>query len=282
MNKYKWLWTLTAVLLLICPIIGCIVMPQQSVAPVVVPREEPTSLPVINYFHANQVNVSPGSPLYRGSGSQAVYLNWSVSGATTVTIEPILGRVDSIGLNSPEAEEGQIVVITATTTFTLTATNQAGSIGSSITITVAPLTQTEKNIQICEELVVEYHRTHTYYGADIYVCGDMACDVWNMLKTRGINAKIALGNVQREATHFTDANHAWVLAEVSPNGWLALEATGGYVVWPKDNSLYYRSWNFYTPKQFREYLALLRQYAAPQTVEDRNEIIRKINALLSY
>ncbi len=118
----------------------------------------------------------------------------------------------------------------------------------------------EKNIQISKEVVEEYHQTHSYYGNDIYVCGDMASDVWDMLKTRGVNAKIAIGNVDKDNATLFEANHAWVLAETSPDRWLALETTGGYVVYSNDNPRYYKSWSFYTPKQLKEYLQILTQY----------------------
>ncbi len=118
----------------------------------------------------------------------------------------------------------------------------------------------QKNFRISEEIVKNYHETHTYYGSDIFVCGDMACDVWNMLKTQGINAKIQLGRIDKDNYNLTESNHAWVLAEVSPNKWLALETTGGYSVLYSKNPRYYSGWSFYTPKQFKNYLQLLKQY----------------------
>src|SRR5438093_12376543 len=87
-----------------------------------------------------------------------------------------------------------------------------------------------KNVKIVSQIVSNYHRTHTYIGKDIFVCGDMASDVWNMVQTKGINAKILIGNVERSISSPLEVNHAWVLAEVSPGSWLALETTGGFVV----------------------------------------------------
>lgn len=118
----------------------------------------------------------------------------------------------------------------------------------------------ERNTQICKEVVEEYHQNHTYYGEGIFVCGDMANDVWNMLKTRGINAKIQIGNVDKDNATLFESNHAWVLAEVSADKWLPLETTSGYLVNFEDNPRYYRGWFFYTPKQFKKYLQLLTQY----------------------
>jgi len=118
----------------------------------------------------------------------------------------------------------------------------------------------EGNIQICKKVVEKYHQTHSYYGGGIFECGDMANDVWNMLKTKGINAKISIGNVNKDNTTIFEYNHAWVLAEVSANKWLPLETTGGYSVSFAANPRYYGKHSFYTPKQFKEYLHLLTIY----------------------
>ncbi|MDD5473835.1 MAG: hypothetical protein PHU34_06765 [Candidatus Methanoperedens sp.] len=96
----------------------------------------------------------------------------------------------------------------------------------------------------------------------------MANDVWNMLKTKGINAKIQIGNVDKDNATLFESNHAWVLAEISADKWLALETTGGYLVSFEDNPRYYRGWYFYTPKQFKKYLQLLTQY---------NDLLSKYN-----
>src|SRR5579863_6464189 len=43
------------------------------------------------------------------------------------------------------------------------------------------------------EIVSLYHQTHSYIGretgalADIFVCGDMAMDVWDMVQAKGVN-----------------------------------------------------------------------------------------------
>ena len=96
----------------------------------------------------------------------------------------------------------------------------------------------------------------------------MAQDIWNMLKAKGINARIAVGDFEPgrckqnrrwkicqcelwvqgssglintynytcedtgllNSSMIDNLTHAWVLAEVSPGYWLAIECTGGYVV----------------------------------------------------
>lgn len=120
-------------------------------------------------------------------------------------------------------------------------------------------TQYEKNVEIVKEIAQEYYSTHTYLGvqtgqsSNIYVCIDMAKDVWNMIKTRGINAVIEVGNVKKNITTINDANHAWVLAEVGPMQWLAVETTGGFVVPKDENPRYYVGMQFDTPADMKEY-----------------------------
>ena len=114
--------------------------------------------------------------------------------------------------------------------------------------------------ETAENIVRHYHETHTYSIIDLFVCGDMAADVWNMLKAQGINALIQVGNVETGAADIVDSNHAWVLAEVSPGNYLALETTAGFVVPQGENALYYQGWSFATPKDYKRYSELLREY----------------------
>lgn len=170
-------------------------------------------------------------------------------------------------------------------------TNSASNSFQSTTITEITSTPTdtpnptdrptleETNIQISKEVVEEYHQTHSYYGNDIFVCSDMASGVWDMLKTRGVNAKIAIGNVDKDNAKLLESNHAWVLAETSPDTWLALETTGGYVVYSTDNPRYYKGWVFYTPKQLKEYLQLLTQYN--DQLSKYNDATAQYNSLVS-
>jgi len=121
-------------------------------------------------------------------------------------------------------------------------------------------TQTPRNVQILQDILTNYHNTHTYYGPDIYVCGDMASDVWNMVETQGINAILRIGNVDTKVSSFNKANHVWVLAEISKGDWIALETTGGYLVCddrnicPVSNQLYYSGWDFNNPRELKDAL----------------------------
>lgn len=96
---------------------GCIIIPEES--PPIAPP--PISPPVISSFTASPEMIS---------SRQSVTLNWNVSGATTVTIQPTLNSVEPIGTIelSPAAS----------TAYTLIATNEAGSVTSFVNVTVKP------------------------------------------------------------------------------------------------------------------------------------------------
>jgi hypothetical protein len=54
--------------------------------------------------------------------------------------------------------------------------------------------------------------------------------------------------------------HAWVLAEVSPGNWLAIECTGGYVVNGEKDRKYYSGLTFTNPKNYRSFLELYNNW----------------------
>ena len=115
-----------------------------------------------------------------------------------------------------------------------------------------------QKIRILKEIVENYNKEHTYIGDDIFDCEKMAMDVWDIVETKGINAVIQVGNVDKKVIKIEDANHAWVLAEVAPEDWIALETTGGYLVCENEafcavnNPLYYQGWSFENPKELNE------------------------------
>jgi transglutaminase-like putative cysteine protease len=115
----------------------------------------------------------------------------------------------------------------------------------------APHQETER-IAILSQIVGEYRRNHTYLKEEWFVCTDMAIEVWNMVRTKGIPAKIQVGNVGADITSLREANHAWVLAEASPGKWVALEATAGRLVYADENPRYYRGWSFDNPRKLKE------------------------------
>jgi hypothetical protein len=118
----------------------------------------------------------------------------------------------------------------------------------------------ETPAETATNIVKYYHETHTYSTADFYVCSDMAADVWNMLKTHGIDAVMQIGSVEAGIGDIAQCNHAWVLAEVSPGEYLALETTSGRIIPQSENPFYYKGWSFQVPKDFKRYQELRREY----------------------
>ena len=114
--------------------------------------------------------------------------------------------------------------------------------------------------ETAEKIVKYYHDTHEYSVTDLFVCSDMAAEVWNMLKAQGIDAVITVGNINTSISDILLSNHAWVRAEVGPGEYLALEATGGYAVPKSENALYYRGWIFDSPKELKRHNELVREH----------------------
>jgi len=125
--------------------------------------------------------------------------------------------------------------------------------------------------ETARNIVKRYHETHVYSKYDFYVCSDMAMDVWNMLKAQQIEAVIQVGNIQNAVSNITEVDHAWVLAKISPDGYLALEATGGYAVPEQKNGLYYKGWSFGSPREYKSYIEIRQEYNI------RVGIIEKLN-----
>jgi len=84
------------------------------------PASPPVTPPVINAFTASPTSISAG-----GSST----LSWNVTGATSVTLSPGGGSVPASG--------SAVATLSSTRTYTLTATNSAGSVYRSVTVTVA-------------------------------------------------------------------------------------------------------------------------------------------------
>ncbi|MFC1918323.1 hypothetical protein ACFLXH_06715 [Chloroflexota bacterium] len=114
--------------------------------------------------------------------------------------------------------------------------------------------------ETAEKIISYYHETHVYSAYDLFVCSDMAAEVWNMLKAQGINAVIAIGDIDTTISDIVQCDHAWVLAEVSPGEYLALETTGGHAVLESTKPLYYQGWYFVSPKELKDYNRLIREY----------------------
>ena len=124
MSKRKWFLVLIAmsVIALIGSAAGCGVTPAGPVAK-----------PAINSFTASPTSITQG---------QSTTLSWDVFGATTVIIEP------AIGTSGPSGSL-QLTLDTSVT-YTLTATNQAGSATSSVSIAVAPVVAGKPDLVITD------------------------------------------------------------------------------------------------------------------------------------
>jgi hypothetical protein len=126
MNKLKIFPVLIAILsmVLVGSTAGCATAPPM----------EPIAKPTINSFAASPASIEAG---------QKTILSWDVSGADTVTIQPdIIGAVGSSGsLQLSPAD---------TITYTLTATNEAGSTSGTATITVTPVVVSQPDLVITD------------------------------------------------------------------------------------------------------------------------------------
>lgn len=176
----------------------------------------------------------------------------------------------------------------------------------------------DKNIRLCEQIAAEYNNSHVYSKNDVYDCDNMAQDVWDMLKAKGINARIAIGYIEySEDGRITDGttvhkdsdsrtlgqieipntaygtasllnssaidsfNHAWVLAEVYPDSWLAIECTAGYAVYMDENERYYQGLTFNNPRNYRSFLSLYSDWKE-KSLEYENERLSYNELVCSY
>jgi hypothetical protein len=122
----------------------------------------------------------------------------------------------------------------------------------------------KKDFDQLQKIVREYRLSHTYSIADLFVCADMSIDVWNILKTKRINARIMAGRVDLDINnlngleYISNINHAWVVAEPQAGMAVPLETTGGFVVAPdKPNyRLYLEGLDFGNPRSFKEFIEL--------------------------
>ncbi len=110
-------WVFLVVLLLLLPLAACITI--VSPAPPSAPTPSSVRPPTIDSFTVEPAAVIAGEP---------ATLTWKVSGATTVRIEPDIGEVGLSGSLS--------LLPNRTTTYTITASNEAGNVTSSTTVAV--------------------------------------------------------------------------------------------------------------------------------------------------
>jgi hypothetical protein len=93
--------------------------------------------------------------------------------------------------------------------------------------------------------------------------------------------------VKEKINSMLKANHAWVMAQVAPTNWLALETTGGFVVQSADNPNYYWGRSFASPKEFKEYSALRQELneaisKREKATDHYNEMVTQYNGADGY
>jgi hypothetical protein len=88
----------------------------------------------------------------------------------------------------------------------------------------------------------------------------MASEVWNMLKAQAISAVVVVGDKDNVIGDILQSDHAWVLADIGPGQYLALETTGGYAVQKTENPLYYIGWSFSSPAELKSYNDWVKEY----------------------
>jgi hypothetical protein len=130
-NSKKWFLVLGALSLL--ALIGCTVAVPST----------PVVKPAIASFAASPTGINQG---------EQTTLSWAVSGATTISIEPAIGSVGASG--------SLTLTPNATTTYTLTASNEAGSATSSTTVNVTPVVAGKPDLVITD---ISLQGTQIYY-----------------------------------------------------------------------------------------------------------------------
>ncbi|BBD09457.1 hypothetical protein [Desulfovibrio ferrophilus] len=132
------------------------------------------------------------------------------------------------------------------------------------TANAAPLDQ-QTTIKIIEEVLAKYSANNKYSELTETQCKQMSEAIWYRLRVKGIDVRLAAGNVGRRITglgfalYASLANHAWVMAKTPEKGWLALECTNGSIVERKENDLYYTGGVFFaTPEAVYRFDGLRR------------------------
>jgi len=84
-----------------------------------------------------------------------------------------------------------------------------------------------------QQVNTAYHEWHYYIEGETD-CNDMAVDIWDMLKKKGIISLIAVGNLELENETFAQCNHVWIVILTSSGKAFALEPTNGQLYFKGD------------------------------------------------
>jgi hypothetical protein len=85
-----------------------------------------------------------------------------------------------------------------------------------------------------KETNAAYYEWHTYIANETD-CNDMAVDIWDMLRRKGIISLIAEGNLEIENETFSQCNHAWLVILNSSGAAFSLEPTNGQLYFTGDS-----------------------------------------------
>jgi hypothetical protein len=171
------------------------------------PPPTPTSLPVINSFTASPSDISLG-----GSTS----LSWNVSNTTSVTIDNGVGVVGSSG--------STIVLPTATTIFTLTASNAAGNDTATALVIVSSAPPPPTSLP-----VINYFTA----GPPVISGGGSTTLSWNVSDASSVTIDNGIGPVGSAGTTIVSPASSinYTLTATNAAGWrsmtLAVLVTGG-------------------------------------------------------
>jgi hypothetical protein len=102
------------------------------------------------------------------------------------------------------------------------------------------------------EVNIAYYEWHTYIEGETD-CNDMAVDIWDMLRRKGIISLLAIGNLELDDEHFDQCNHTWLVILNSSGGAFALEPTNGelYFVGDTNYAQYKRFFIYAKPSDMR-------------------------------
>jgi len=89
--------------------------------------------------------------------------------------------------------------------------------------------------QAAREVNTAYHQWH-YYIEDETDCNDMAVDIWDMLRKRGILSLIAIGNLKIQNETLAQCTHAWIIIINSSGKAFTLEPTNGQLYFKGDSN----------------------------------------------
>ena len=190
----------------------------------------PLAVPIINSFSAVPSTINVG---------ESSTLSWSVTDASSVTIDNAIGSVALTGTTA--------VNPTTTTTYTLTATNTAGSVTATTTVTVSSAATTTYNGNGNTAGTVPVDPSSPYQsGATVTVLGNTGDltrlnDGGTSYRFTGWNTKAdGSGSDQAEGSTFImGASNVTLYAQWTPYVLRDIGPAGGYIFYDKGN--YYKA-----------------------------------------